>query len=109
MAKKNMTEEQRLEKERINANKRAKRAQRWEAFKDGCAEVGGAMAPIVVPLGIMLGLRCAAAAKSEKKQNEALDLLAKGKGFTGRKDPKFVAAMYDDNMKAKDSSSNTEE
>lgn len=97
-AKKVMTEEERLEREQKKANRRAARAARWEKFKDGFAEVGGAMAPIVLPIVALTVASCAASKKSEKKANETLDLLAKGKGYEGRKDPKFVAELYDNEM-----------
>ena len=96
--KKALSEEERLEKERIKANKRAAKAARREKFKDGFAEVGGAMAPIVLPIVGLTVLSCVASKKSEKKANETLDLLAKGKGYSGRKDPKFVAELYDNEM-----------
>lgn len=96
--KKAMTEEERLEKEQVKANRRAARARRREKFKDGFAEVGGAMAPIVLPIVALTVASCAASKKSEKKANETLDLLAKGKGYSGRKDPKFVAELYDNEM-----------
>lgn len=103
MAKKFNSEEERLAYEAKKAKKKARREERWEKFKDGFCEVGGAMLPIALPVLAMLGVSVAASASSSKaeraktrEKNEAEDLLAKGKGFEGRKDPNYVAWCYDE-------------
>ena len=103
MAKKFNSEEERLAYEAKKAEKKARREARWEKFKDGFAEVGGAMLPIVLPVLAMVGVSVAATASSNKaeraktrERNEIDDLLAQGKGFEGRKDPKYIAWKYDE-------------
>ena len=103
MAKKFNSEEERLAYEAKKAEKKARREARWEKFKDGFAEVGGAMLPIVLPVLAMVGVSVAATVSSNKaeraktrEKNEAEDLLAKGKGFESRKDPNYVAWCYDE-------------
>lgn len=116
MFKKEMTEEQRLAKEAAKANKRAKRAARREKFLDGLAEVGGVMAPIAVPILAIAGaslLGSMSANKKEKnkkrEQDEYDDLLAQGKGFTGRKDPKWIAYQYDQANRIEENEEDIEE
>ena len=103
MAKKNMTEEEKKALEAKKAEKKARREARWEKFKDGFCEVGGAMLPIALPVLAMIGVSVAASASSSKderrktrERNEIDDLLAQGKGFEGRKDPKYIAWKYDE-------------
>ena len=109
MSKKQMTEEERAQRELEKINRKHKRQERLDKFKDGLAEVGGAMLPIVAPLALMIGVSVVSSSKATKKQNEQLDLLAKGKGFEGRKDPRFVAAMYDDSLKIEKKNEDLEE
>lgn len=89
-------------REEKKAAKKAAREARWEKFKDGFCEVGGAMLPIILPVAGMMGISIAAAVSDSKKskkieaeKNEYADLLAIGKGFNGRKDPKYIAYCYD--------------
>ena len=103
MSKKNMTEEERQALEAKKAEKKARREERWEKFKDGFCEVGGAMLPIVLPMLAMIGVGVAGSASQKKtesrktrERNEMDDLLAQGKGFSGRKDPKYIAWKYDE-------------
>ena len=114
------TEEERIAFEKAKAEKKAKKAERreerWEKFKDGFCEVGGAMLPIVLPIVAMIGVGVAGAAtdakkskKREQESNELDDLLAKGKGFEGRKDPNYVAWRYDEANKEQSSSDEEDE
>lgn len=103
MSKKNMTEEEKKALEAKKAEKKARREARWEKFKDGFAEVGGAMLPITLPVLAMIGVSVAASSSVKKdersktrERNEIDDLLAQGKGFEGRRDPKYIAWKYDE-------------
>jgi len=94
MAKKVLTEEEKFQKECEKKQRKQKRRERWDSFKDGLAEVGGLAAPIFVPVLILAGIAVGSSAKTKADENEQQDLLAEGLGYSGRKDPKFVADMW---------------
>ena len=61
------------------------------------------MLPITLPILAMIGAGIAGSASAKKderrktnERNEIDDLLAQGKGFEGRKDPKYIAWKYDE-------------
>lgn len=102
MFKKEMTAEELEARKAKKAARKEKREQRAEKFKDGLAEVGGAMLPIVLPILAVCGASIVGSVSSAKKSKEQKleaeeyqNLLAIGKGFTGRKDPNWIAYQYD--------------